>query len=187
MGARKAEKCPESFLPLPWFLCAAEWREQDYQQAEVLRGELTPPERSIRGQSWHLRSLPDRKSRGELRSAGAGRPLTHKRYGTMSHQLDTTHWTGFLTSTLWTLGPDDSTEEGCPVIVGYAAACLALPSGCQQPHCCDHQLCLHHCRLRTATPNQSIGLERRGGRDPKNWASIPGAVVSRWDPTAWGN
>lgn len=72
-------------------------------------------------------------------------------------------------------------EEGCPVIVGYAAACLAstlwMPAApplllWSSTVSADIVKCplggRNHCRLRTATPNQSIGLERkRRGRDPK--------------------
>lgn len=49
IGPRKAEKCPESlFLPpalVP--VCCAEWREQDYQQAEVLRVAEFDPTREV--------------------------------------------------------------------------------------------------------------------------------------------
>ena len=71
MGAPQSREGSWISIPAPALVpvCCAEWREQDCQWAEVLRGELTPPERS----KLTFREVCQirESQRGELRRAGS--------------------------------------------------------------------------------------------------------------------
>ena len=171
--------CP-ALLPV----CCGDWRERDCQGAEVLRGELTPAERSVRGQSWHSEksAKPERDKEASSGGQGAGRPLTHKSSkGTMSCQPVQPPLDRLPPLSAVDAGAGEFLiEGGCPVTVGYVAACLAstlwMPAAppllsWSSTVSADTVKCplgdKNHCRLRTAAPNQSTSLERRRGRDPK--------------------